>query len=64
DSAVLGLQGFVDGISDSEGSLNRLLEDPALYDEFLKTIVDLQNLIRDIRDDPRRFRPEVRVDVF
>lgn len=64
DSAVVGLQGFVTGIGEGEGSLSRLLEDPALYDEMLRTIVDIQNLIRDIRDDPRRFRPEVQVDVF
>lgn len=64
DSAVLGLQGFVAGVSEGDGSLGRLLEDPALYDELLRTVVDLQNLIRDIRDDPRRFRPEVQVDVF
>lgn len=64
DSAVLGLQGFVENVNESDGALNRLLQDPALYDEFLRTIVDLQNLIRDVREDPRRFRPEVQVDVF
>lgn len=64
DSAVGGVQGLIAGIEDGDGTLKRLLEDPALYDEFLKTVVDLQNLIRAIREDPRRFRPEVQVDVF
>lgn len=64
DSAVLGVQGLLSGIETGDGTMARLLEDPALYDEFLKTVVDLQNLIRAIRDDPRRFRPEVNVEVF
>lgn len=64
DSAVGGVQGLLTGIEAGDGTMARLLEDPALYDEFLKTVVDLQNLIRAIRDDPRRFRPEVHVDVF
>lgn len=64
DSAAMGVQSFVEGMNQGEGSLARLIEDPALYDAFLKTIVDLQNLIQAIRADPARFRPEVRVDVF
>lgn len=63
DSAVAGVQGIVGGVQGG-GTLARLLEDPALYDQFLKTVVDLQNLIQAIRDDPRTYRPEIRVDVF
>lgn len=64
DSAALGVQGFVEGLGRGDGTLGRLLEDPALYDAFLKTVVDLQNLIAAIRADPRAFRPEVNVEVF
>lgn len=64
DSAVLGVQSFVEGLGRGDGTLGRLLEDPALYDAFLKTVVDLQNLIAAIRADPRAFRPEVKVEVF
>jgi phospholipid/cholesterol/gamma-HCH transport system substrate-binding protein len=64
DSAMTGVQGLIGGIESGDGTLARLLEDPALYDQFLKTVVDLQNLIRAIREDPRTYRPEIRVDVF
>ncbi|HUG41133.1 MAG TPA: MlaD family protein [Longimicrobiales bacterium] len=64
DSTVGGMQQFVQGIGEGEGTLARLVEDPALYDQLLKTIVDIQNLIRDIRADPRAFTPPVTVEVF
>lgn len=64
DSAVLGVQGLVAGVGDAEGTLARLIEDPALYDQFLRTIVDLQGLIAEIRANPEPFLPPVTVDVF
>jgi phospholipid/cholesterol/gamma-HCH transport system substrate-binding protein len=64
DTSLGHVEGFVGGLTEAEGTIARLLEDPALYDEFLRTIVDIQNLIQDIRANPRAYRPEVNVRVF
>jgi phospholipid/cholesterol/gamma-HCH transport system substrate-binding protein len=64
DSTLLGLSGFLRGATAPDGSLGRFLTDPALYDELLRAVLDLQRLINDIRTNPRRYRPEVNVDVF
>jgi phospholipid/cholesterol/gamma-HCH transport system substrate-binding protein len=64
DSALLSIGSGLAGLTDGEGTLQRLLTDPALYDELLKAVVDLQTLLLDIRENPRRYRPEVNVDIF
>lgn len=64
DTTLGHVEGFVGGLTEADGTIARLLEDPALYDEFLRTIVDIQNLIQDIRANPRAYRPEVNVRVF
>jgi len=64
DTTLLGLQGLVDGLGEADGTIGRLLEDPELYDQFLKAVVDVQNLIQAIRDDPRTYRPDVHIRVF
>lgn len=61
DSALAGLEGFVAGMNGGEGSLARLMEDPALYDELLKTIVDLQTLVAELRANPEALSPDIRV---
>jgi phospholipid/cholesterol/gamma-HCH transport system substrate-binding protein len=64
DSAVSGLAGFVRRMTKAKGSFEKLMTDPALYDEFLKAITDVQSLISDIRNDPTKFRPNVNVRLF
>jgi phospholipid/cholesterol/gamma-HCH transport system substrate-binding protein len=64
DTAVASIAGFLAGMTEGDGTLQRLFTDPQLYDEVLKAIVDVQNLIAAIRQDPERFRPDVRVRVF
>lgn len=44
-----------------EGSLGRLMVDEGLYEELLRTIVDLNALLQDVREDPKRFIPPIRV---
>lgn len=61
DSTLAGVEGLVAGAADDEGTIQRLLEDPELYDQLLKTIVDLQALIQEIREDPGALSPRVRV---
>jgi len=64
DTALAGFAGLLDVAGNAEGTLQRLLTDPHAYDQLLKAIVDLQNLIADIRQNPRRYSPEIRVDIF
>jgi phospholipid/cholesterol/gamma-HCH transport system substrate-binding protein len=64
DTAIGKLGGALDGLANGGGTFQRMLTDPSLYDQLLKAIVDLQILIEEIRNNPRRFRPEVRIDIF
>lgn len=64
DSVMTGLQGMVRGFSTGDGSLQRLMSDPQLYEQFLKAVIDLQTLIDAVRTDPDRFKPNIRVQVF
>ena len=64
DSTILSFGGALSGLTDGEGTIQRFLTDPALYDEFLRAVIELQTLIQDMRENPRKYRPEVKVDVF
>lgn len=64
DTTMAGVEAFIQNLTEADGTIARLLEDPELYDQLLKAIVDVQNLINDIRENPREYRPDVRVRVF
>src|SRR5690606_30779769 len=64
DTTIATIGGTVEAMISGEGALRRLLTDPALYDQFLKAVIDLQILINEIREDPRRIRPEIKIDIF
>jgi phospholipid/cholesterol/gamma-HCH transport system substrate-binding protein len=64
DTTMAGVETFILNLTEADGTIARLLEDPELYDQLLKAIVDVQNLINDVRENPREYRPEVRVRVF
>ncbi len=64
DSAMTGLDAMTRSFSTGNGSLQRLLKDPGLYDQFLKAVVDLQTLINDVRAQPKKYRPDINVKVF
>jgi phospholipid/cholesterol/gamma-HCH transport system substrate-binding protein len=64
DTAVASIAQFLSQMTEGDGTIQRLFTDPALYDEVLRAIVDVQNLINAIRVDPERYRPDVRVRVF
>ena len=38
--------------------------DPRLYDELLKSVTDLQTLLMDVRENPKKYVPPVQVKVF
>lgn len=63
DSALGGINALVGRMTEGEGTLQRLINDPLLYDELLKAIIDAQTLIQGIRDDPSAFKPEIRVRI-
>src|SRR5690606_14374500 len=44
DTAMMGLTGLVRGANGQQGALGRFLTDPALYDEMLRAVLDLQRL--------------------
>jgi phospholipid/cholesterol/gamma-HCH transport system substrate-binding protein len=64
DAAVLGVGGFLQRMTECEGTVQRLMTDPALYDEFLRAVVDLQTLVNDIRLNPGKYKPNIMVDIF
>jgi phospholipid/cholesterol/gamma-HCH transport system substrate-binding protein len=64
DSAMVEITAFLTNLTEGDGSVQRLFTDPALYDELLKAVTDVQSLINAIRQDPERYRPDVRVRVF
>ena len=44
-----------------EGTAGKLFTDDALYEELLRTIVDLNTIISELREDPRKYIPPVEV---
>lgn len=64
DSTMAGFSGLMARVHQGNGTLQRFLTDPALYDEFLKTIVDMQAVIADMRANPKKYVPPVQVRVF
>lgn len=64
DSAVGGLTTITRAFQGGNGSLQRLMSDPGLYDQFLKAVVDLQTLISDVRAQPKKYTPNVNVKIF
>ncbi|HEX9107294.1 MAG TPA: MlaD family protein [Longimicrobiales bacterium] len=64
DSAVGGLADLTKAFRGGNGTLQRLMTDPGLYDQFLKAVVDLQTMINDVRAQPKKYTPNVNVKIF
>jgi phospholipid/cholesterol/gamma-HCH transport system substrate-binding protein len=64
DSAVTNLAGMVRSMTSGNGAIQKMMTDPQLYDEFLKAVIDAQTLINDIRLNPAKYKPIIRVDIF
>ena len=62
DSLLTQFEILAERMHGGEGTVARMVNDPQLYDELLKSVVDLQNLLLDIREHPDRYTP--RVDIF
>ena len=59
-----GLAAMVARMRTGDGSLQKLMSDPELYDQFLKAVVDLQSLLNDVRQSPGKYKPTINVRVF
>lgn len=64
DVAAGHLSEMLQKLSAPNGSLNKFMTDPRLFDEFLKSVIDLQTLIADVRQNPKKYVPPVNVKVF
>jgi phospholipid/cholesterol/gamma-HCH transport system substrate-binding protein len=64
DTAIGNLSATINRVTTAGGTIQKLTTDPQLYDQFLKAVVDLQNMIAEIRANPRKFVPPVQVKVF
>ena len=64
DVAAASLSELLQRLNRPDGSLHRLMTDPRLFDEFLKSVIDLQTLIADVRQNPKKYVPPVNVKVF
>jgi phospholipid/cholesterol/gamma-HCH transport system substrate-binding protein len=64
DSAVTNLGTMVRSLTTGNGAIQKMMTDPQLYDEFLKAVIDAQTLINDIRLNPAKYKPIIRVDIF
>lgn len=57
--ALATVQRAAAGIEEGDGTLGRLLHDPALYEEMQATITTLRRLLADVQADPGRFIGEI-----
>ncbi len=64
DSMMLTAAVMLERMANGQGTIQKLMTDPALYDAFLKAVVDMQSVINDVRRDPSRYTPDIDVHVF
>lgn len=64
DAAAGDFATLLQRINRTDGTFNRMLTDPRLFDEFLKAVIDLQTMIGDVRQNPKKYVPDVNVKVF
>ena len=55
---------MVNQLTTGDGTIQRMMTDPELYDQFLRAVTDVQTLINDIRLNPAKYKPNITVDVF
>lgn len=48
-------------VEEGRGTAGRLMADEALYEELLRTLGEVNAILADLRDDPRRYLPPVEV---
>lgn len=63
DSLSISFRQFADNINNPEGSLQLLTEDRRLYDDLRKTADNIDDLVTDIRANPRKYI-NLKVEIF
>jgi phospholipid/cholesterol/gamma-HCH transport system substrate-binding protein len=48
-------------IESGEGTLGQMLTDQELYESLLKLLVDVQAIVQELRDNPRKYVPPIKV---
>ena len=64
DSAMATAAAMLERMANGQGTIQRMMTDPALYDAFLKAVVDMQTLINDVRREPKKYTPDIDVHLF
>ncbi len=64
DAAAAEFSALLQKVNGTNGTFSRLLTDPRLFDELLKSVTDLQTLLADVRQNPKKYVPDVNVKVF
>ena len=64
DAAAAEFAALMKKVNNTDGTFNRMLTDPRLFDELLKSVTDLQTLLSDVRQNPKKYVPDVNVKVF
>jgi phospholipid/cholesterol/gamma-HCH transport system substrate-binding protein len=60
-AAMATLQRVLAQIEQGEGTIGRLLEDPALFEETQRAITTLRRILADLQENPGRYIGEVRI---
>ncbi|HUF70309.1 MAG TPA: MlaD family protein [Longimicrobiales bacterium] len=55
DTAATSLMRILEGFESGDGSLSRLLHDPALHEHTITVLASLDRLINDVRENPKRY---------
>jgi phospholipid/cholesterol/gamma-HCH transport system substrate-binding protein len=55
DHATATLDSLINGLSAGKGTAGALLQDEQLYGDLHKTILDLQALLQDMRENPKKY---------
>jgi phospholipid/cholesterol/gamma-HCH transport system substrate-binding protein len=57
NSVVARADSLVSTMANGKGTMNKLFTDQQLYDQLLKTVTELNNVLVEVRRDPRRYTP-------
>lgn len=64
DSMMVTASAMLEKMANGQGTIQKMMTDPALYDAFLKAVLDVQRLINDVRIEPKKYTPNIDVHVF
>lgn len=63
DTLAVAARQFADKINNSDGTLQMLLDDRRLYDDLRTTADNIDDLVKDIRENPRKYI-NLKVEIF